>query len=87
VKGPPPGYQENSRWVVMAQAEGNQGQRRVTIQGQNVYALTAVITAWCAARMLQPDFKLSGTPGPAQAFNPLEALTYLSEYGVSWEIY
>lgn len=85
-KGPAPGYRENSRWVVMAQAEGNQGQRQVIIQGQNVYELTAVITAWCAARLLRPDFKLSGTLGPAQAFDPQEALTYLSEYGVSWEI-
>jgi short subunit dehydrogenase-like uncharacterized protein len=85
-KGPPPGYSENSRWAVVAQAEGKRGQRQVTIKGKNVYELTAVITAWCAARLLQPDFKLSGTPGPAQAFEALEALTYLSEYGVSWEI-
>ena len=85
-KGPAPGYRENSRWAVMAQAEGSQGHRQVTIQGKNVYELTAVITAWCAAQMLQPDFELSGALGPAQAFDPLEALTYLSEYGVSWEI-
>ena len=85
-KGPPPGYREDSRWVVLAQAEGTKGQHRVTIQGRNVYELTAVITGWCAAQMLRPDFKLSGTLGPAQAFDPAEALAYLKDYGVTWEV-
>lgn len=84
-KGPKPGYRENSQWAVMARAEGTLGQRQVTIQGRNVYELTAIIAAWCAGRVLQPGFKLSGVLGPAQAFDPLEAQTYLGEYGVTWE--
>lgn len=85
-KGPAPGYKENSLWAVVAEAESAKGKRNVTIQGRNVYELTAVITGWCAEQMLRPDFKLSGALGPAQAFEPEAALAYLADYGVNWGV-
>lgn len=86
VQGPQPDHQENSRWAVVAEARHATGGSRIAIQGRNVYGLTAVITGWCATRMLQPDFEGRGGLGPAQAFDPQAALDYLKEHGVSYTL-
>lgn len=77
VRGPQTGHVERSRWAIVAEGHSPQGNRRAVLQGTNVYELTAVITSWCAAQLLQPTFKGTGVLGPAQAFDPHAALAYL----------
>ena len=85
MRGPQADHEENSRWAVVAEAVSPQGRRRTRLEGRNVYYLTSIITAWCAAKMLEPAFKAVGTLGPAQAFDPHEALDYLRDFGLSYE--
>jgi hypothetical protein len=66
----------------VAEAQGPQGSRRVTLQGKDVYYLTAQILAYCAEKVLDPTFSKRGTLGPAQAFEATPALEYLKSCGV-----
>ncbi len=86
-RSPKPGAAEASRWAVVSEARSPKGHRRIVLQGTNVYQLTAIITAWCASKMLAPDFKFKGRGvlGPAQAFDPQEALNYLMDFGLRLE--
>ncbi len=86
LRGPASDHLENSTWAVVAQAQSAAGQRRVVLQGQNVYYLTSVLTVWCAAKMLEAGFQASGGLGPAQAFDPTEALEYLKGFGLSYTV-
>ncbi len=83
-RGPKAGEVENSRWAVVAEARSEAGRRRVTLTGPNVYALTATITAWCASQMLGPDYTAAGALGPAQAFDPRQAVAFLQSQGVQF---
>ncbi len=87
-RSPKPETAEKSRWAVMAEARSATRRQTVTLEGRNVYQLTANITTWAAMQMLEPGFKTKagGILGPAQAFDSRAALDYLGQFGVSYRI-
>ncbi len=83
-QGPGPDQRKEGLWAVLAKARGPRGTRTTLLKGKDVYGLTAVIVAWEAEKILGPEFNKSGVLGPAQAFDPLEAVTYLKQWGVEF---
>jgi len=83
-RGPQEEQRKAARWAVLAEASGLQGQRKVVLQGGDVYGLTAIITVWAAEQMLSPDFNKAGVLGPAQAFDAAAAIGYLQNFGVQF---
>ncbi len=81
-RGPEEAQRKAARWAVIAEASGPKGQRRVTLQGPDVYGLTAVITVWAAEQMLSPGYDKAGVLGPAHAFDSVQAVDYLKNFGV-----
>ncbi len=81
--GPGADKRTTTDWAIIAEVQGPQGSRRVTLQGKDVYFLTAQILAYCAEKILEPDFNKKGALGPAQAFEAAPALEYLESCGVT----
>jgi|GEM_PF-764452 len=79
--GPGSDKRTTTDWAIVAEAHGPQGSRKVTLQGKDVYYLTAQILAYCAKRILDPTFNKKGSLGPAQAFEAAPALEYLKSLG------
>jgi short subunit dehydrogenase-like uncharacterized protein len=84
-RGPQEERRQAAQWAVVAEASSPKGQRRVSLQGSDVYGLTAVIVVWAAGQMLAPGFDKAGVLGPAQAFDPAAAIEYLKDFGVRFE--
>jgi short subunit dehydrogenase-like uncharacterized protein len=80
--GPIPQKRTATAWAVVAEAQSSKGKGRVSLNGQDVYSLTAGILAYCATKILDRDFQSKGVIGPAQAFEPVPALSYLESLGV-----
>ncbi len=86
--GPATEKRESTDWAIVAEASNPTRTRRHSLSGKDVYGLTAVILAYCAAKILKPDFairKLSGVLGPAQVFDSRAAITFLQSRGVRLE--
>ncbi|MEI6046011.1 MAG: hypothetical protein WCS37_16800, partial [Chloroflexota bacterium] len=83
-RGPQEEARQANQWALVAEAIGPKGRRTVTLQGRDVYGLTAVIVVWAAEQMLSPGFDKAGILGPAQAFNPATAIEYLKGFGVEF---
>ena len=77
---------DDSQWAMIAEAKSAQGTRRVILQGTGVYYLTSIIIGWCVTQLLKPDFKQAGVLGPAQAFEATEALEYLKDFDLKYEV-
>jgi short subunit dehydrogenase-like uncharacterized protein len=85
-EGPSEEQRRASRFTIVALAHGADGRTgRGLVRGTDVYALTAGIAVHGATLMASPDYDRAGALGPASAFEPVEFLDHLAEYGVSWE--
>jgi saccharopine dehydrogenase (NAD+, L-lysine-forming) len=67
-EGPSDDERQRSRFGVYAEAEGKQGRGAAWVSGGDGYDFTAVSAVWCALRAAAPDFAVTGTPTPTQAF-------------------
>jgi short subunit dehydrogenase-like uncharacterized protein len=64
---PPEGAGRNARWTILAEARSGSSARKVTLQGRDVYGLTAELLATAAVRMCEADFDQKGVVSPVQA--------------------
>jgi short subunit dehydrogenase-like uncharacterized protein len=73
-------------FTISCEARGSNGARRGTVQGGDVYGLTAVSVAHGAQLCAAPEYDRSGALAPAQAFDPATFLAALADSGVSAEV-
>ncbi len=85
-EGPDDEGRSRSRFVVVCEARAHGSVRRGTINGSNVYGLTAVTTVEGAVRAADPAYDRSGALAPAQAFDPRDFLASLDWFGVEFEV-
>jgi short subunit dehydrogenase-like uncharacterized protein len=79
---PDPHNRKLFEWALTATATGQKGSRTVILQGQDVYGLTAKITAYAARQILAGNFTKAGVLGTAHALDYQPALKMLQENGV-----
>lgn len=84
-EGPPQSARDAVRWSVTVEARpaGGGAPRRATVQGRDVYGITAVTVVEGALRMAAPGYGRSGGLAPAQAYEPREFLAALAPHGVT----
>ena len=67
--GPSAERRSRARFAVVGQARGASGARRVTLTGEDVYGLTALLIAQGAAALRDGEARGVGTLAPAEAFD------------------
>jgi short subunit dehydrogenase-like uncharacterized protein len=72
--GPPPEKRRKTTFVVVAEARGASGNRRVTLLGRDVYATAAVLLARAAEALAAGEARGVGALAPSEAFEPREFL-------------
>lgn len=72
-----------SRFTISCEARGASSVRRGTLQGSDVYGLTAASLAHAATLCADPDYDRHGALAPAQAFEPAD---FLSALDLSWDL-
>lgn len=86
-EGPAEDARESARWTVVAEAHGEDGRvGRGTVEGSDVYGITAVMAVEIARRMAAPGFDRAGALAPAQAVDPADFLGFLGEHGASFRV-
>jgi short subunit dehydrogenase-like uncharacterized protein len=83
---PNEGGRKASRFTISCEARGKSGTRRGTVQGSDVYGLTAASVAHAALLCADPAYDRSGALAPAQAFDPASFLAALADFGISVEV-
>jgi short subunit dehydrogenase-like uncharacterized protein len=74
------------RWLMLAEANAPDGTRaRGWVTGTDGYRLTAVMAVEAARRLVAEDAP-RGALTPAQAFDPVSFLDFLTAEGVSWQV-
>jgi short subunit dehydrogenase-like uncharacterized protein len=68
-RGPSEDRRGRTRFVVVAEARGAAGRRRVTLAGRDVYGLTALLVARGAAALRSGEVRGAGALAPAEAFD------------------
>jgi short subunit dehydrogenase-like uncharacterized protein len=68
--GPPEQRRAKTRFVVVAEARGAHGGRRVTLAGHDPYRLTALLIARGAEALRAGEARGAGALAPAEAFEP-----------------
>lgn len=85
--GPGVAQRQATAFTIIAEAEGNAGERRrVELMGRDVYGLTAIVAVHGALRLLDtdPDEVPAGALTPAQLERPAVLLDGLGRLGLSW---
>ena len=86
-EGPSEEVRRAARWMVVADARGEDGRtRRVTAVGPDMYGITAVMAVHGAELLTDEDYDRSGALAPAQAFDAEAVLRHLEPHGVRFEI-
>ena len=67
-RGPGAGGRARSRWAVVAEAVGTSRRRRVTLEGTDIYGLTARLLVTAAESLIAGEVAETGALAPAQAF-------------------
>jgi len=68
-RGPADHRRAASRWTVVAEALGTSRRRRATLEGTDVYGLTAALLVTAAQALLAGQVREAGALAPAQAFD------------------
>jgi short subunit dehydrogenase-like uncharacterized protein len=68
-RGPADERRAASRWTVVAEALGTSRRRRATLEGSDVYGLTAALVVTAAQALLAGEVPAAGALAPAQAFD------------------
>jgi short subunit dehydrogenase-like uncharacterized protein len=76
-RGPGAKGREKARWAVVAEARGTSRHRRVTLEGGDVYGLTARLVVTAAQALVAGEITESGALAPAQAFDARALLARL----------
>jgi short subunit dehydrogenase-like uncharacterized protein len=76
-RGPGATGRAKARWTVVAEARGTSRHRRVTLEGSDVYALTAQLVVTAAEALLAGEITETGALAPAQAFDARALLARL----------
>ncbi|MGW6276982.1 hypothetical protein [Kribbella sp. NPDC055071] len=85
-EGPPPAGRQSARWIIVVEADGENGQHaRGFVHGTDMQGSTAVIAVEGVHRLVADGTK-SGVLAPAQAFDPADFLTSLAGHGVQWAV-
>jgi short subunit dehydrogenase-like uncharacterized protein len=79
---PDPHNRKPFEWVVQVEAISSKGNKTVSWQGQDVYGLTALITAYAAGQILAGNYPKAGVLGVAHALDYRPALEMLQQAGV-----
>jgi hypothetical protein len=69
----------------VAEATGEHGRVRGVVEGGDTYAVTAVVAAEAAGRLVDSEAP-PGVLAPSQAFDPAAFLDALRPYGVRWSV-
>jgi short subunit dehydrogenase-like uncharacterized protein len=86
-EGPDEDARRASAFTIVAEAHGEDGRTgRVVVEGNDVYGITAVMAVEIARRMGADGFDRSGALAPAQAVDPEDFLSFLSEHGISYRV-
>ncbi|MGI5231304.1 saccharopine dehydrogenase family protein [Actinoallomurus sp. CA-142502] len=84
--GPSEDDRRAGRWTVLAEATGQDGRSaRGVVSGPDTYGSTAVIAVE-SARRLVADGAEPGVLAPAQAYDPIGFLDFLTEHGATWTV-
>ena len=86
-EGPNEAAREAGKWTVLAEARSGGEWRNVTLQGNDVYGLTAELLATAAGRMATDGYDVTGVVAPVQAVGRETLLDELTKAGVSIETY
>lgn len=85
--GGPEGEARNAAWTVLAEARNGQDWRNVSLQGTDVYGLTAKLLAFGAERLSRADYERVGVLAPTQAVDVDDLQKLLIDHGVTIETY
>ncbi len=84
-EGPSEESRRGARFTICAVATGADGRvANGSVNGTDIYGLTAVALGWAAERMADPGYDRAGALGPAAAFDPVELLDSLAPAGLSY---
>lgn len=86
-KGPGEDARERGKFTILAEARSGDRWRNVTLQGADVYGLTAELLALGAMKMAEPGYSMSGVVAPTQAVHVDELQKTLIDLGVTIETY
>ncbi len=76
--GPSEQRRKRARFAIVAEARGSQGRRRVTLTGEDVYGVTALLLARGAEALRAGEARGAGALAPAEAFDARTFLEKLS---------
>jgi short subunit dehydrogenase-like uncharacterized protein len=85
-EGPSTESRRASRFTIVCEARQGSRRRRGTVNGSDLYGLTARTTVEGAIRCAAPGFDRAGALAPAQAFDPREFMRSLRDFGVEHEV-
>jgi short subunit dehydrogenase-like uncharacterized protein len=86
-EGPTEAQRESGRWTILAEARAGREWRNVTLQGNDVYGLTAETLATAAHEMAADGYDVTGVVAPVQAVPRDTLIEGLTSCGVSFETY
>jgi short subunit dehydrogenase-like uncharacterized protein len=85
-EGPTADSRRAGGWFIVAEAVGRDGRTaRATVEGTDTYGSTAMIAVE-SARRLATDGAEPGVLAPAQAFDPITFLDFLTRRGAAWSL-
>jgi short subunit dehydrogenase-like uncharacterized protein len=85
-EGPETDARQSAAFSFVAEAVGEDGRKaRGTIEGTDIYGITAVIAAEGVRRLVQ-DGAPAGVRAPAEAFDVEDFLGFLERYGIEWGV-
>jgi short subunit dehydrogenase-like uncharacterized protein len=85
-EGPSEESRRGSSFTIVCEARRESRRRRGTVTGNDVYGLTARTTVEGALRCAAPGYDREGALAPSQAFDPLQFLGGLRDFGVEHEV-
>jgi short subunit dehydrogenase-like uncharacterized protein len=86
-EGPTDTQRERGRWTILVEAREGNRWRNVTLQGNDVYGLTAETLATAAGHMAEENYDVKGVVAPVQAVERKLLVDVLEKHGVSFETY
>jgi short subunit dehydrogenase-like uncharacterized protein len=86
-EGPNEKERKEDRWTILAEARSGSSWRNVTLQGNDVYGLTAELLAAASEHMASDGYRASGVLAPVQAVDRKILLDVLTAHGVRTETY
>lgn len=81
-EGPSESDRRAARWVIECEARAGSRRRAATVTGPDPYGLTAFSVVHGALLTAAPGYERAGALAPSQAFDPVEFLDTLGEFGV-----